>query len=448
MQPDSRPPKNFRSNRLLRFLASLRLTIWLIFLIAFGSIFGTFIPQSPGALHDARHLPDWVIRTSDSLMLYDVYHSYWYSALIVLLCLNIICCLALRFPATLKFLRPGQQNNPSGKGIALDLSDERYQDFRRQFEDLCRSRFTKVECTAESIRAERGRLTRLSGYLLHLGIIVIVAGMAISHLHGFQAHLNLPEGATADSIIQASGEVKKLDFEVRCDNFGIEFYDNGMPKEYKTDLTFLPKTAAPQTREVRVNYPVDFGGLRFYQADYTAAARAALSISGDEGLFESEVIAGSAFSLGEATVHILRIEQNLMDMGPAVEVGIISPEERLRFWVFKNIRLIRETVPDLYERAPVFNPGQYEPYLFSLKGVEPIYYSGLMVNYDPGAKIAALGSVFFLLGLFFLILGNHIRVWGTFEQQSGRVRISMHSSRNRADQEINQLIADFKGSAE
>jgi len=99
-------------------------------------------------------------------------------------------------------------------------------------------------------------------------------------------------------------------------------------------------------------------------------------------------------------VKILRIEKNLMSMGPAVLINIQSPEGNMQFWVFKHIDKIRERIPGLFKKVPKFNPGRFKPYYFKLDRIESNYYTGLQLSHDPGVVIVAIGSIFIILGLF------------------------------------------------
>jgi len=78
----------------------------------------------------------------------------------------------------------------------------------------------------------------------------------------------------------------------------------------------------------------------------------------------------------------------------------------MRVWVFKGIEKIRDRIPGLFKKVPIFNPGRYKPYYFKLDRIESNYYTGLQLSHDPGAVIVAIGIIFcytrFIYHLFLL----------------------------------------------
>jgi len=157
--------------------------------------------------------------------------------------------------------------------------------------------------------------------------------------------------------------------------------------------------------KLRVNHPLEFEGFRFYQASYGPApgGKATLALVRDGGRRDvMNVAQGYAFDLPgkEGTFQVLRVEENLMKMGPAIKVAVTSArKEEAVFWVFQQIDEIKKISPDIFEQVPVFNPGLFRPYTFSLLGLEEKYYTGLQVNRDPGTPLVAAAALLLIGGL-------------------------------------------------
>ena len=66
----------------LKHLSSVRFTVALLILIVIASILGTVIPQNRGDEEYRARYGDIFSRILVSLQLTDVYHSYWYRALL------------------------------------------------------------------------------------------------------------------------------------------------------------------------------------------------------------------------------------------------------------------------------------------------------------------------------------------------------------------------------
>ena len=118
---------------------------------------------------------------------------------------------------------------------------------------------------------------------------------------------------------------------------------------------------------------------------------------------------GERFAIdeGRAQVEILRIEGNLMRMGPAVKVGITAGDKALSFWVFKFIDAIEEQNPGITKQIPQFNAGLYKPYSFALEGIETSFYTGLKVTRDPGVPVVGAGAFLLVAGFLLTFFSSH-----------------------------------------
>ncbi|RME84371.1 MAG: cytochrome c biogenesis protein ResB, partial [Zetaproteobacteria bacterium] len=121
------------------------------------------------------------------------------------------------------------------------------------------------------LRADAGWYNKWGYILTHAGILVILIGGLITILFGFRGTMAVPEGGVEDTIEFLRGtEVvkKKLPFAVRCDDFSIAFYPNGMPKEFRSRLTIIDHGKEVLTRDIVVNKPLEYKGVRLYQASF------------------------------------------------------------------------------------------------------------------------------------------------------------------------------------
>ena len=91
-------------DQIWKSFASVKLTIGLLLTLAATSIIGTLIPQneSPGAY--LQSFGETLYRIFSLLGLFDMYHSWWFRALILLLVVNIIICSIDRLQATWKII--------------------------------------------------------------------------------------------------------------------------------------------------------------------------------------------------------------------------------------------------------------------------------------------------------------------------------------------------------
>ena len=74
------------------FFSSVKLTIVLLLSLAATSIIGTLIPQNEAPAAYFKAFGEYLFRLFNILDLFDMYHSWWFQLLLILLVINIIVC--------------------------------------------------------------------------------------------------------------------------------------------------------------------------------------------------------------------------------------------------------------------------------------------------------------------------------------------------------------------
>ena len=438
---------NTKKNALWSLFSSVNLTIVLFVLIVLLSIAGSLIPQQEAAREFSRHIPSGWASALQKMQFFDLYHSILFLLLLGLLSLNLIVCSLNRFQVTWQRIRakafPDSFTSLENLSPALTiLTEERHDTTIQKLEDILKKKYRKVEkretAQGEFLYGEKGRFSHFGVYLIHLSILIIIGGAVIGSLFGFDAYVQVAEGDTFDTIdLKGDKGAKKLNFTLRCDRFSVDFYKDGAPKEYRSDLTFLKNDSIAYQGSLLVNHPITFEGLRFYQASYGTVPDGKVTLSfrkGSGGTGQSvKVSSGDVFDLpdGHAQVQVLRVEENIMQLGPAVKLNVRSPKGDIQFWVFMDIEDIKEMNPGILKRVPLFNPGLFEPYIFSLDHMDRRYYTGLQVAYDPGLPIVAAGAFLVFSGFMVVFFSSHRQVWIGVETQEDRTRISITGRTNR-----------------
>jgi cytochrome c biogenesis protein len=438
-----------KPNALWTLFTSVKLTLGLLIVLAVTSILGTVIPQQEGAMELAERLSPGLVKILSSLQLFDMYHSLWFRLIIGILVLNLIVCSLDRFPAAWKRFQAAPKLDRS-KPLD-DVPPHRNLSATGRLEEVLAltagilrpkyKRFYQKESDNEVVLyAEKGRFSHLGVYLVHLSVLIILVGSIVGSLFGFEAYVDIPEGETVNTVrLRKNQAVKTLPFAVRCDRFSVEFYDNGAPKEYRSDLTFLEDGKAALQGVLRVNHPITFEGIAFYQASYGSLpgnkARIAIRREGDPAAAILDVEIERPYDLPDhgGQFMVFEARADFMKMGPAVQVAVKPPEgEEVHFWVFKNIDLIKQRFPGFTERFPKFNPGAYKPYSFSLESVEVKYYTGLQVSRDPGVPLVWAGFFLIMIGLFVTFFSSHRSIWirMTKTKRGLNIRVAGRANKN------------------
>lgn len=96
-----------------RFLASVKLTVVLLLALAITPVIGTLIPQNADPQAYVRAYGESVYRLLYTFDQFDMYYSWWFQTLLILLAVNISVCTLKRWPTTWKIV---SEKAPRRKG--------------------------------------------------------------------------------------------------------------------------------------------------------------------------------------------------------------------------------------------------------------------------------------------------------------------------------------------
>ena len=402
----TKPESDKKSNPLWAFFCSVKVTITLLIILAMVSVIGTLLPQQPEGMHLAEKLGPTLFRVLSLLDVFDLYHSIWFRLIIGALAVNLVICSIDRFSVSLKRFRA--RPSPGRSKPFKDMPPERIITVRGKMEEISarveavlkgKYRGIRGETSegAHFILGETGRHSYFGVYLVHLSVLLILVGGLLGSIFGFEAYVNIEEGTTIESVVLRNKRVSKpLGFGVRCDKFSIDYYANGSPKEYRSELSFMEGGNIVQRASLLVNHPITFRRVTFYQSSYGSIPgdRVLLKIAGaGEGMedmsLDAELRKPYPLPGKEGSFQVIEVNGNLMGMmGPAALISIEGEQgEQSSFWVFRNYAALRKRFPGMMEHNPRLNPSAFAPYTFYLEDLATNFYTGLQVNRDPGVPL-------------------------------------------------------------
>ena len=447
------------SNITWTFFRSVNLTIFLLISLAITSILGTIIPQQEGAVEFAQGLNPGLFRLFTFLQLFDMYHSIWFRVIIGLLALNLIVCSLDRFPTTWRRFKTSPkpdrskpfENIPSERTFT---TQGELQKISAPLHKLLEHRLKNVKSKATDqglyFYGEKGRYSYFGFYLVHLSVLVIILGGIIGSFFGFEAFVNIPEGDYVNSVrFRSGGMIKSLGFEVKCNSFFVEFYPDGTPKKYRSDLTFIVNGKEALKGSLEVNHPITFRGITFYQSSYgqMPVNKATIGISKQGAPPTSmvmEIGKPMPLPLNGGEIQLDDIRPDFMQLGPAVLIALkptTGVEQKI--WIFRDQDSIKERFPGIFEKFPKLNPAAFKPYAFSLEQIENEYYTGLQVNRDPGVSLIWIGCFLMVAGFFVAFFQSHrgfyVRALPTTE--GTRISVAGRSNKNPVglERDLDQL---------
>ena len=115
----------------------------------------------------------------------------------------------------------------------------------------------------------RGVAKRRATLLLHLALVLILAGALVTHLTGVQGRVHLRVGESAETFFDANGREHPLPFWwLQLDDFKVEYYDgSAQAADYVSKLTFGDGKLV-DSRTVSMNRIFRWFGYRFYQSSF------------------------------------------------------------------------------------------------------------------------------------------------------------------------------------
>lgn len=275
-------------------LTSMRTALFLLLLLAVAAVPGSLFPQriqNPAAvtkyITDNPGIGEWM----DTFQLFDVYSSFWFSAIYLLLFISLAGCVIPRArqhykqwrakpPKTPKRLSRLSEYGTLQVPAAAGLSAE---DAVVQASKALKKRGYRVvvqdlDTDRPSVAAERGFLKELGNLVFHVSLIGVMIAFAVTGLFGYRGQKVIIEGDTFVNNLVAYDNFRKggyfnqdslVPYSVRLDEFKPTFnreqVQYGQPTNFEAFVTTKDSPDSPEKKQVlKVNEPLSLGGTEIY----------------------------------------------------------------------------------------------------------------------------------------------------------------------------------------
>jgi cytochrome c biogenesis protein len=463
-------------DRFLARLSSVPFGITLLVLLIIACMIGMLIQQQEldtfGAYYNELTPAEKIVY--GNLGFFDIYHVWYFNALLLLLSLNIILASIDHFPAAWSYLRR--------KKLSASPTFVMTQKFREEVEIPGVGREELVERASAAARttrfrirvteagerttifAERGVWNRLGAYAVHVGLLTIFFGGYLTS-RGYTGSLPVTPDRAADRMLQNVFNVEQatsqfavgqrqlqLPFTVR----GVDIQqklidpagglDAGNTLDWLTRVEILDRESGQKTNAlIHMNNPYDYRGYRLFQASYNPLGNARtlrLSAQLPNGSREEVTLTrngeaqlsnGARLKYSDFNPHLVFSREGRPDFGsteyenPAARLLLLDPSlGEQDFWaVTASFRNEIAAAPFLQSRLS--DPPGYQ---FTLLEFEKVPLAHILsVQYDPGARVVYVGFTILCLTLIGVFFFSHQRLWIVIE--SGKVFIGGDANRNR-----------------
>lgn len=497
-------------DRAVDFLSSVRFGVALLIVLVILSIVGMVVIQQNVQGFDSYYasLTPAERTVFGNLGLFDIYHSWYYNVLLLILSLNIILASIDRFPSAwsyivrpkLKASREWLENQQVHTRVRIEGIEEAEaaERIKALFEsEKLSSVITKTPVTEYALKedgtkdfsrtltreqlvvfGQSGKWNRIGAYIVHVALLTLFIGHFVALQTGFDADVRMIPGDTSDQIQMIQFELDKRErFNVQLP-FSIETLDiqqklidpNGsidVPNtlDWRTQIKISDPEYGETIADVSLNKPFSYRGYRFFQASAItmgSARQIDLQLTSQESGQVTDISIPRNGSVQLADGTLVEYEEFLPDFflngdkpdtrsgeynNPAAILGVTPPGGQ-------RIRVIAMGA-GIAQSAPMLSAPK-AGYKWGLSGYEKSPFAHVLsIKYDPysGAFIAwYFGGIGLMAALVFVFAFAHRRVWAIVEPadaEAAEVTFGGDTNRNHAafEERFARMIENFEGRA-
>ncbi len=276
-----------------RQLTSMRTALLLLLLLAVAAVPGSLFPQrtsDPNGVVQAFRQDPARAEFLDSLSLFAVYTSPWFSAIYLLLFVSLIGCVVPRTRHHLSAITQPPPRTPKRldrlseyRTITTDSDADDVQRTIERAQTVLKSlgyrtvRFSDDRGTP-SVAGERGYLRETGNLVFHVALIFILASVGIGGGFAYAGQRVVVEGqsfvnsrAAYDSFTQGGlfSDDQLAPFSLTLDSFAVDYIENdienlGFVTDYRADVSVLSESESPSRSQIKVNEPLNVNGAEIY----------------------------------------------------------------------------------------------------------------------------------------------------------------------------------------
>lgn len=408
---------NIKNIKLWKFLSSVKFALFNLITLAIISIAGTIIDQNNPAQYYIDMWGESAFKIIHMLNLDDMFSADWYIFLLGMFGVNLLFCTIDRLPNVLRIVRqdPSQksfENITKSTVISEQLSNSPQQNVVEKITQyLNKQKWSKVSTKTHNdnsslICAQKGAWTRLAVYIVHIGVLIVLVGAIVGKVYGFKTAVLIPEGPLVED--QLVNSPIPITFEMRCDWFSIDYYDNGVPKQYRSEIALIKYGKQVLAKTLSVNSPVVYDGITLYQETYERIENQYSMQVTNLGTNEKKV-----FQVQPHVQNNWQVENLIFGIVTTTSDSSVEDDHEhgpgnTRFQMAFSIDNSNAHVLWVNENIPTQVELQDAEYEIVVK---QRYRTGLQVVKDPGVWIVYSGFALMLFGLCVVFFFSHRQVW-------------------------------------
>ena len=460
----ARPTRGF-FERAMKFISSVKFGVALLIILGLACFLGMVIMQQSVDGFD-RYLAELTPAQRlvyGRLDLFDIYHAWYFNALLFALSVNIVLSSIERFPKTwrqyfkapitvpIRWVKEQRQNAVFDIAADTDVAGQKITNI------LKASGFGRIKTATRAgttyIFGESGVWNRFGAYPVHVGLLTIIVGGFMTAQLGRNGTMMMAPGTKSDlmnetvlDLDKATQITSKLPFTVTCTDIQQRLLkkDGSLSAQNTIDwITRIKINDGGQVTEgtVQMNRPFDYRGYRLFQASFINVGKARnvtiAATPGNGG--EPQMIQiprDGAANLADGTQVALTDFKANFSMG--------QPDDEEESSDYQNPGAILsvgqpgQPTQTAYAFTPAVGniPVASKPiggYTFKLVDFEKVADGHIIaVQRDPGATVVYIGFALLILTLVAVFFFSHKRVWAVITPDGETSRVVIGGNTNRS----------------
>jgi len=462
-------------SRFLKLLCSVRFGVTLLVLLGLACLIGMLIMQQNVAGFERYFLELTPAQrlVYGKLGIFDIYHAWYFNALLCVLSLNIILASIDRFPKTWTFASKPSRTVPvrwlKEQKQTAEISVDGYTEeiSSKITSAMKKAGWRRVTTTEKGGRiyifGQSGVWNRFGAYAVHVGLLIIFAGGFMTAQFGATGQMPVSLGKSTNLMFDTVVDLDKTNQVTKQVPFNVvatDMQQKLIKKEgslsamntidWITKFTITDETGVHDAF-VQMNKPFDYRGYRFFQASFIPIGRArnitvnAKPADGGEPQKVNIPRDGSA-TLADGT------KINFKEFRGNFRIGQEDPDEDTSEYP-NPAAVLQVSRPDTApQTAYAFGPQMANipvagkpvaGYTYQLVDFEKVADQHILsVQRDPGSNVVYVGFIMLFLTLVAVFFFSHQRVWAAIENGTDKTKnIVFGGSTNRS---INAFDDKFK----
>jgi cytochrome c biogenesis protein len=277
-----------------RQLTSMRTALVLLFLMALGTVPGSFVPQralAPEKVSQFFTDHKTLAPLMDRLSLFDVFAAPWFAAVYLLLFISLAGCVLPRTWQHFQHIRsrpPKAPRNlrrlPQSTSYETDAAPA---EVLAEAANVLKSRRFRVDAGDDHVAAEKGYLRETGNLVFHLALLALLFAVGSGAAFGYKGNVLVTEGDGFSNTLTSYDAFKGgrefapstlPPFTVWLDSFRAAYLpdgpDRGQPTDFHAKIRYQKGLSQPvRSYDLQVNHPLNIDGARVYLLGHGYAPR-------------------------------------------------------------------------------------------------------------------------------------------------------------------------------